>query len=323
MIICADQSQGDRVVEQFLLRAEHIKQLCNLKEGCENFYYDISSGLNITFTELSNYALDLVGVLGQLANAKKFFRKILSNDSFDKLIETMTKEGSGIYLVVPRSLYSSEISKSFLYFFSKNDEVYCEANQKSRAIHFVRYITQLTKRNIFMLLDEKDVQLLAAKPSNPGKKKARSQKFNVCQLELRKEDVKLEEIGSLKKPWTEYGCQQKLHASNAGLYLISSRFQSPKTQKIATKKLVSVENFKQYFNLKEIHESAEVCEELRQKYVEVHHKDIHKEIENDAACTKAAFLDDATDSDLYKIIDFSILQKVYKRHLSTEYKFTS
>ena len=155
LIICADQSQGDRVVEQFLLRAEHIKQLCNLKEGCENFYYDISSGLNINFTELSNYALDLVGVLGQLANAKFFFRKILSNDSFDKLIETMTKEGSGIYLVVPRSLYSSEISKSFLYFFSKNDEDYCEANQKSRAIHFVRYITQLTKRNIFVLLDEK------------------------------------------------------------------------------------------------------------------------------------------------------------------------
>ena len=243
LITCADRTQGDRMVEQFQVRTEYIKQLCNLKEGCENFYYDISSGLNINFTELSKYALDLVGVLGRLDNAKIFFRKILSMDSFDKLNETIAKEGSGMYLVVPQSLYSSETSKSYLYFFSKNDEDYCEANQKSRAIHFLRYITQLTK-NIFMLLDEKDAQLLAAKPSNAGKKKSRSQKYNVCQLELQKEDVKLEEIGSLKKPWTEYGCQQELHASNTGLYLISSRFQSPKTQNIATEKLVSVEDFK-------------------------------------------------------------------------------
>ena len=319
LITCADQSQGDRVVEQFLVRTENIKQLCNLKEGCENFYYDVSSGLYINFAELSNYALDLVGVLGRLANAKIFFQKILSMDSFNKLNETMAKEGSGIYLVVQRSLYSSEISESYLYFFSKNDEDYCEANQKSRAIHFLRYITQLTK-NVFMLLDEKDAQLLAAKPSNAGKKKSKSQKYNVCQLELQKDDVKLEEIGSLKKPWTEYGCQQELHASNAGLYLISSRFQSPKTQNIATEKLVSVEDFKKYFSLKEIHESAEVCEEFKQKYVEAHHQDIHKEIENDAACTKAAFLENTEDNDLYKIIDFSIIQKVYKHHFTTEYK---
>ena len=73
LITCADHTQGDRVVEQFLVRTDHIKQLCNLKEECENFYYDISSGLNINFTELSNYELDLVGVLGRLDNANEFF----------------------------------------------------------------------------------------------------------------------------------------------------------------------------------------------------------------------------------------------------------
>ena len=319
LITCADQTQGDRVVEQFLVRAEHIKQLCNLKEGRENFYYDISSGLNINFTELSNYRLDLVGVLGRLDNAKILFKKILSKDSFDELNETMAKEGSGMYLVVPQSLYSSETSKGFIYFYSKNDQDYQEANQKSRAIHFIRYVTQLTK-NVVLLLDEKDARLLALRPSNPGKKKARSQKYNVCELELQKEDVKLDHIGALKIPWTISDCQQTLHASNAGLYLIFSRFQSPKTQIVTTEKCVTVKDFKHYFNLKQIHKSAEVCEEFKQKFLEIHHKDVHKQIEKEAASTKAAFLDGAEDSDLFKFIDFAIIQKIYKRYSGTDYK---
>ena len=322
LITCADQSQGDRVVEQFLVRAEHIKQLCNLKEGCENFYYDISSGLNINFTELSNYALDLVGVLGRLDNAKIFFTKILQKKSFGKLIKTLKKEGSGMYLIVSKSVYLCAKTKAYLYFYSRNDKDYHEADQKSRAVHFMRYITQLTK-NVVLLLDDKDAGLLTIKPSHSGKKKSRSQKYNVRELELQKEDAKLNEIGTMRTQSASTHSKLELHASNSGLYLVSSRIQCPKTQKISTDKSVMAKDFTKYFCLTEIEEDATICEEFKEKYIEVYHRDIFQEIDRNAANTKAVFLDQAEHSDLYEIIDFAITLKCYDIFLPSDYKLMS
>ena len=322
LITCADQTQGDRVVEQFLVRAEYIKQLCNLKEGCENFYYDISSGLNINFTELSNFELDLVGILGQLDNAKIFFRRILANKSFGKLLRTIKKEGSGMYLIASKSIFSCAKTKAYLYFYSKNDTDYNKADQKSRAVHFVRYITQLTK-NIVLLLDAKDAGLLTIKPSNSGKKKTRSQKYNVCELELQKEDVKLNKIGKIRRLSASTYSHIELHSSNSGLYLVASRIERPQTQKIATDRSVSIEDFKKHFTLAEIQDGAPISEKFKAKYIEVYHNDVFQEIEKDVANTKAAFLDGAEDSDLYKIIDFAVTLKFYKTCMPFDYDLMS
>ena len=318
LITCADQMQGDRVVEQFVLRAEHIKRLCNLNDGSENFYYDISSGLNINFTELNKYELDLVGVLGRLDIAKRFFSEVLSAGSLKMLVGTVTRDGSGIYMIAPQSLYSFPQCKAFLYFYSDKDQDYHESNQKSRAIHFIRYMTQLTK-NVVTILDKSDMKMLSMKPANHQKKKARTQKYNVCELELQKEDTKLEDIGTLRLPRTHHDSTVHLHGSNSGFYLVSSRFQSPTSFQIDKEKSIMTRDFEDHFNLKNLHEHAEICDEFKQKYLEVYKKEIHQEIEKDAANLKAAFLDGAEDSDLYKIIDFAVIQKVLKSCFSNAF----
>ena len=322
LITCADQTQGDRVVEQFLVRTEHIRRLCNLKDGCEYFFHDVSSGLNINFTELNNYEVDLIGVLGGIDNAKLFFGRILTDSSFHKLQSTLMSEGSGMYLVVPQTLYSSARSKGYIYFYSKNDQDYQEANPKSRAIHFIRYITQLT-RNVLLLVDAKDNSLLAMKPSNSGKKKTRSQQYQICQLELQKEDAKLENVGVLQKPWLPDSFVEELHCSNSGLYYVQSTLQSPKVRQKETEKSLSAEDFTKNFKLSEISENANICYEFKEKYLEVYHRDISQEIEKSTTNTKAHFLNGAEDSDLYEIIDFAVIQKLMKINSVFDFELTN
>ena len=222
----------------------------------------------------------------------------------------MAKEGSGMYLVVPQLLYSSATSKGYIYFYSKNNQDYHEASQKSRAVHFFRYISQLTK-NIFILLDKSDFNLLS-QPSILGGRKRRPIDYIVCQLELQKEDVKLEDIGITDTPQPREGSTQELHTSNFGMFLVSSKFETPKLLKNKYEKSVSPDDFKHFFSLSELNENAHVCDEFKEKYIEMHHRNLYQQVNEKGADAKTALLNGVEDNGFYKNIDFAVIQDIYK-----------
>ena len=218
LITCQEISEGDSLVEKFLVRAEYVEQLCNFDENLQVFYRDVSSGLMIDFVALDQFKINVVGVFGRLKNAQNFFAEILDDCSCCEFQQTLEKEGSGMYFIVSKDVADNKTGKCFLYYYSKNDTDYEKADQKSRAVHFFRYITQLTK-NIALLFDDNDYQLLANAPANSSVKtpKRVAKKYIIQELDLQKEQVLFDDIGAIE---VKTPGDWQIFSSNVGLYLV-------------------------------------------------------------------------------------------------------
>ena len=151
-----ENSCGKDVVEKFKVREDYVKELCNLIEPKDAYYTDTVGGISIEFEKLRSKFGVPFGVLGKINRVENFFQQFLSEELMKTLWHYTEKEGSGMYLILPEKVITSDESSFHLFFSSENDQDYDNVSPKSRAVHFIRYITQLAGK-LVLLIDDADL----------------------------------------------------------------------------------------------------------------------------------------------------------------------
>ena len=317
LITCQEISQGDSLVEKFFVRAEYVEQLCNFGQNLQMFHRDVSSGLMIDFVALDEFKINVVGVLGRLKNATNFFAKILDDCSSREFQQILEKEGSGMYFIVSKDVADSKTGMCFLYYYSMNDEDYERANPKSRAVHFFRYITQLTK-NIVLLLDDSDYQLLAKAPATPSVKTIkRAKKYKIQELELQKEQVVFDDIGAVK---IETPGDWQIFSSNVGLYLVGAFEKKAEKQKYCKKKSINgADEFQKIFKLTDLSEDADVCDTFMEEFIYLHHRERFRVLES-LWIEKKTRLYENTFGDFNSTLDFALAMYLYSQKFTLDFQ---
>ena len=252
LITCMTQSLDDSVAEQRVTRENYIEELCNMTEDGKLLYYDETGSPIIKFDEINKYKIDLVGILGKKYNVICFLRNRLKEQSMKLLEETFDKEGSGLYLMLPKSVSAAETNEGYLYFYSTNDEDYHCMNSQSRAVHFIRYMTELT-RNIILLLDNKDKKLLSFKPESKSDSSRRIRLFQITNQEKEEKKSKVSQLGKIPIP-SEDDCEKKIYCSSNGLVVALIKNPNKKQRQIGIYKN------QKFFSLKEITDSSCISE---------------------------------------------------------------
>ena len=201
----------------------------------------------------------------------------------------------------------------YLYFYSDKEEDYEYASEKSRAIHFIRYITQLTN-NIAILADEQDEKILASENTFQTENEiTREKTFTVKKFKFQEEKVAIDDYATLKLK----SSQHKFYGSSAGLLLIKSEPKKSQLHRVNKKKLCQVSNFhNNMFRLSQIHAPAEICYNFKQKYVAKFHPKIQKQLDNDSVRYKASVQSATENNDSFTakldlFIVFSILKEAF------------
>ena len=308
LITCKEVSQGDAVVEKFSVRADQVEKLCNFDEECPRFYKDFSSGLMIDFPALNDYKIAVTGLFGRFGNAKKFLQTRLDEGSFANFERNLQNEDSGMYFVMAKVSKKENISEGFLYFYSKGDDDYDNANPKSRSVHFFRYITQLTA-NIVLLFDEKDHHLMTEIPPEESGRKKRCRKYQIEEVASQNEHICVDDIGSLPMRWEE---NQQLFASNTGLLIVKSSEKSTINNAWCNETIDENSKFESRFSFSQISADAEVCEEFMEYYIHVNHNDRYQKAKEMWTIKESSMRTDDYVSEFNLTLDFALALYIYR-----------
>ena len=315
LITCKDISQGDNVVEKFSVRADQVEKLCNFDEECPRFYKDVSSGLMIDFAALNDYKIAITGLFGRSKNAKKFLRTRLDDESLSKFEECLQFEESGMFFIANKDLTDEKVIEGFLYFYSKGDEDYDNANPKSRSVHFFRYVTQLTK-NIVLLFDETDHQLMIERPPEETGQKNRCRKYQIKELESQKEQVCFTKVGSLSVCWEE---KPHVFASNAGLLIVKTSEKTTSTGIWRNQFIETISKFKSLFSLSHISEDADICESFMEEYIREIHTDRYDMAKKLWESMEKAMREGETSKKLSRNLDFALALCLYEKSYESDF----
>ena len=315
LITCKEISQGDTVVEKFSVRADQVEKLCNFDEDSPRFYKDVSSGLMIDFATLNDYKISVTGLFGRSKNAKNFLRTRLDEESSTKFEQSLQNDESGMYLIISKDFQKESALEGFLYFYSKEDEDYDNANPKSRSVHFFRYITQLTK-NIVLLFDEADHDLMIQQPPEESAQKNRCRKYQIKELESQKEQVALNDAGSLTKCWNE---EQQVFASTAGLLIVKISERNTPKEISRNEGIDDIAQFNSLFDLSQISSDAEVCEEFMEQYIQEYHTQRFQQAKELWEMKEYAMRDDETSINFYTSLDFTLILCLYEEAFECDF----
>ena len=320
IIACVEQSQGDDIVEKFFVVEESVEAICNFKNDLNFFYRDFSTGLNIEFKQLNDYKLDVVGFLGKLRNFKQFLKDHLTMKSLSEFSETVEKAGSGLYLIAPKAFEEENPCKCFVYFYSKDDEDYQQMDAKSRSIHLIRYLTELTK-NVVLLLDETDLQLFSVKvqPHINLETSFTEVKFHFHDQNEQKEQMFIDEHGIVPPMFPIPDGFFRMHGSEMGLCLFNAKLKPSETRMLVETRYFTVEDFSNSFSLKNIKENANVCDEFVMSYIEKMDYERFRDVEQQIRDRKKALMSHLKKEQFFESLDFALTLKLFRKKSSCEF----
>ena len=310
LITCRDLVQDTGVVEQFLIREEYVESLCNIIGTSDVFYSDVSGGININFEELKKFNVNLIGILGKFDMATAFFQKLLNPYSLREFLVLLEREGSGMYLIIAEELMQSCKNNSYLYFYSKDDEDYQCMNPKSRAVHFIRYISQLSVI-MLLLLDEGDEKLLMQKQPRDQKTRERANIFVIKQQQMGPEEVVRKKCGKVKVPGKKTN-SISLYGSDNGLYAVKVITKKAREELVENKTDVTAKEFPLQFQLHSITETCNVDWRFMRDYLEIYDSAHFEQMNTLLETEKNELLQEREGSSFYMTQDIAVLLQLYK-----------
>ena len=102
-------------------------------------------------------------------------------------------------------------------FLSENDSDFASVKKDSRAVHFLRYMSQLTN-NVVMCMNEKYQDRLALIEEVVRVKSDRRSIYNLKKHEVQQESIQLKSLGSIQDSNSKNAI---LHASQVSLFAVS------------------------------------------------------------------------------------------------------
>ena len=270
LIRFSTEIQEGFLVEKYYLSEEGVKDLCNLETNnvlVETPMYQnlASSGVAIDFKELNNFKAKIIGLFGPIKAVIRSMEYLLNAESMGSINQELVRYGTGLYLI-----HCSCDERQFLVFISEEDSDLDFVRKNSRAVHFLRYMSQLTN-NIVMCMDENYQDRLAVTTARTGSQKAKRFESVYVRKERSsavKTSVSVKELGYIQIATAQhaYAGSARLFSSQNGLLLaelnkVSSR-NVEKSYKIGT-----VHELRSDVESVRIDDVSLVCDVFKEEYV--------------------------------------------------------
>ncbi|XP_075243518.1 uncharacterized protein LOC142337848 [Convolutriloba macropyga] len=261
LILSEFQMQEGVSVEKFVLTESGVKSICNLVPaeliGETPVYYEtVVGGPTVQFDIMDQIQIKCVGLFGPLRAVLRNLRHILPNARIASLEEFFDTQMTGLYL-----LDISESVTKFLVLYSKNDVEFASVKSDSKAVHFLRYMSQLCD-NVVMCLDENYEDRFTPDLERADQNERRI-KYELRRSKAQQESFTLKNLGFLCE---NHLASSKIVVSQNGLIAL-------KREKVG-KNCSKRKSTGTFTEVKEILESCEkiqcfdqICEEFMKEYL--------------------------------------------------------
>ena len=197
LILFHTEMQENFLVEKFALCEAGVKYICDsvpehLRGETPVFFKSISGTPVIDFATLDQQSFECIGLFGPLEAVFRNLQAYISESKLQVLEHELKEQKSGLYLIEVQNK-----RRQFLVFYSENDSDFVSVKKDSRAVHLLRYMSQLTN-NVVMCLDEKYQERLSNEGETIDVKNDRRTKYNLKKHELQPETFVLKNVGVLR-----------------------------------------------------------------------------------------------------------------------------
>ena len=217
LIIFGSEVQEGFAVEKFSLSGTGVKHLCDLVPNemlgdTPVLYQSVSNGYVIDFETMDKLSMECIGFFGPFDAVLENLEKIVPLRSLEDLRGSLMSQKTGLYLIS-----SSAMKTDIILFLSENDSDFASVKKDSRAVHFLRYMSQLTN-NFVMCMNEKYQDRLALNEEEVRVKSDRRSIYNLKKHEVQQESIQLKSLGSIQDTNLKNAI---LHPSQVSLFAVS------------------------------------------------------------------------------------------------------
>ena len=322
LITCFEVNENNYSTEKFKVREDYVKKLCNSAGLGDVYYTDILGGINIDFEKLQNIVGVPIGVLGRIERVDKFFQQILSPDSLKSLWQRTEENGSGMYLIMPANLIASDERNFYLYFYSEKDKDYENVNPKSRAIHFIRYITQLAG-SLLILLDESEATSLSTKAELKRNAANRVIEFHIGETQTGKEEVISTLCQSVPLPIKKQTHSIILQGCDKCLLSVQLFQKSSESRKVTNHSYSTTVNFHAEFQLSDILDDCAISHQFIDDYLRTFDPSEYDKIKESLERKEVLLLNGEKQLQFYSMVDFAMVICFYKTVFPASFKIVA
>ena len=218
LVLFGSNLQEGLTVEKNFIAQEGIDYLCNMVPSdfldvTPVCYKTVSNGLVIDFETLDKINIKCVGLFGPLAAVIKNLETHASESDMMKLKSEETVWKTGLYLI------DTQRQTKFIIYYSEDDSNFDAVKKDSRAVHYLRYMSQLCN-NVVMCIDEKYANRLAVEDETVVVKSDRRSRYKLTKEEVQLENVATKSLGPIH--WDKVDAAT-LHSSQDSLVAVCYR----------------------------------------------------------------------------------------------------
>ena len=263
MVLFGSNLQEGFTVEKNFIAQEGIDYICNLVpsdllDGTPVCYNTVSNGLVIDFETLDKLNIKCVGLFGPLAAVIKNLEAHASESDIMKLKSEETVWKTGLYLI------DTQQETKFIIYYSEDDSDFDVVKKDSRAVHYLRYMSQLCN-NVVMCIDEKLAHRLAAEDETFVVKSDRRSRYKLTKTEVQQENVETRRLGLIHWDKSEVA---NLYYSQDSLFAVSSRQTKAHTMTRLENRTGTMLSFKSHVNNMEIMNFDDINLTFKSEYLE-------------------------------------------------------
>ena len=275
------EKQEGYAVEKFTLSESGVENICNLGSKRDDevpiFYNSLSHGIMIDFETLNKLRIECLGLFGPCEAVLQIVASLIPSESVEVFQDKFKSLATGLYLIDVNA-----VQHKFVIFRSENDADFDCVKKDSRAAHFLRYMSQLTK-TVLLCSDDKYENRLASEEKEVAKSSRRS-RYALKKHELQQEAIKLKFLDSMdKKP--EMELFDRLFSTSAGLIATISEETEGSTKASFDGKMANLEELEPMVMTSEILDLDNICEPFKMQFVQTFHPQeyfaIEKEVESE------------------------------------------
>ncbi|XP_075241098.1 uncharacterized protein LOC142336280 [Convolutriloba macropyga] len=276
LILCHAELQEGFSVEKFILSEAGVKHICSLVPehllGETPIIYNLNSTSDvIDFKTMDKLSIGCVGLFGPLKAVVQNFKGYVPQNELKSLEHSLCSQKCGLYLV---DVIRAKIK--FLVFKSDDEVEFKLVRKDSRAVHFLRYMSQLCN-NVVMCLDGNYEDRLSTSEERVVVKSDRRNRYNLKKHELQQESFSLRNLGFFHE---QVPFNSKMFVSENGM--IMAKFEEVKAyiKPSILKKPADVSQIKVLLESTKIEHLEDICKDFKTEFLKENHKDQFESIKN-------------------------------------------
>ena len=273
LIQIRNRIQDEAPVEKLFVSEEGVRNICDrvperLLGEVPVFYESQSNGTVIDFVTLNKVTFRCIGLFGPWGAVIEGLRPLICTELLQDVQNQFAKLISGLYLIDFTCL-----TIKFIVFRCSDDTDFATVEKESRAVHLLRYMSQLVN-NTVLCLDGKYEDRLSSEREKSDFRNDRRSRFTLKSDETHEETFKLTLLGYMAR----HPLATKFYSSNSGLLAVSVVKPVSEIVDCIESETGNVSELKKTFELLAIENPDKVSYEFKNDLLKIVHETLHSEI---------------------------------------------